>query len=189
LTDSHSCGVSQDSASRVRLRDAATSAGFFTPPDDFGREPERFFALPPDFVPSDAADFLAVARDSGFAAFLDRVFVVVSRIFLVDVDRFLAVDTPLRERAVAVGLRAAAAAVTRRGLVPRLEVVSPLELLSCRVLGADGALANVDRSAREVPAGTAWRISNRSRTTLCASFCLWRAWRISSPCRSRPATL
>jgi hypothetical protein len=128
-----------------------------------------------------------VARDSGFAAF--RVFVFVSRSFGVDADRFFAVDTPFRARAVAVGLRAGAAAATRRRLVARLEVVSPLEPLSRRVLASDGALGNVDGSAGEVPAGTAWRISNRCRTRLCASFCLLRAWRISSPCRSRPATL
>jgi hypothetical protein len=67
--------------------------------------------------------------------------------------------------------------------------VSPPEPLSCHVLAADGALGNVDGSAGDVPAGTASRISNRSRTRLCASFCLLCAWRISSPCRSRPATL
>ena len=173
----------------VRLRDAAP-LGFFTRPDDFGREPEGCFALPPDtFFPSDAADFLAVARDGGFAVFFDRVFVLVSRNFVVDVDRFFAVDTPFRERAVAVGLRAGAAAAIRRGLVAGLEVVSPLEPIACCVLESEGALGNVDGSTGEVPAGADCRISNRSRTRLCASFCLLRTWRISSPCRSRPATL
>jgi hypothetical protein len=154
------CGVYRRVA--VRLRDAAAPARFFTPPDDFGQEPEGFFALQPDaFFPCDGADFLAVARDSCFAAFLDRVFVFVSRIFVVDADRFFAVDTPFRERAVAIGLRAGAAATTRRRLVAGPEVVSPLEPLSCRVPASDGALGNVDGSAGEVLAGTAWRMRGR----------------------------
>jgi hypothetical protein len=161
---------------------------FFTP-DDFGREPEVFFAAPLDALfPPDAADFLAVARGSGFAAVLDRVFVAVPRVFVLDADRFFAVDAPFRERAVAVGLRAGAAARRLEASAPGSATVSSLEPLSCRAL-ADGALGNVEGSAGEVPAGLAWRVSNRSRTTLCASFCLLRAWRISSPCRSRPATL
>ena len=95
----------------VRFRDAAAPARFFTPPDDFGREPEGFFALPLDaFFPADAADFMAVARDSFFAAVLDRVFVFVPRVFVLDADRFFAVDAPFRERTMAVGLRAGAAA-------------------------------------------------------------------------------
>ena len=171
----------------MRLRDAAAPARFFTPSDDFGREPEDFFAPPLEaFFPPDAADFLT---DSFFAAVLDRVFVFVPRVFGLDADRFFGLDTSFRERAVAVGLRAGVAAATRRGLVARLEVVSPLEPLSCPVLASDGARGNLDGSAGKVPAGTAWRISNRSRTRLSASFCLLRVWRISSPCRSRPATL
>ena len=174
----------------MRLRDAAAPARFFTPSDDFGREPEDFFAPPLDaFFPPDAADFLTVARDSFFAAVLDRVFVFVPRVFVLDADRFFAVDAPFRERAVAVRLRASAAARRLEASSPGSAGVSPLEPLFCPALAADGALGNVDGSAGEVPAGTAWRISNRSRTTLCASFCLLRAWRISSPCRSRPATL
>ncbi len=173
----------------VRLREAAAPARFFTP-SDFSRESEGFFAPPLDvFFPPDAADFLTVARDSFFAAVLDRFFVFVPRVFVLDAARCFLVDTPFRERAVAVGLRAGVAAATRRGLVARLEVVSPLEPLSCRALASDGALGNVDGSAGKVPAGAAWCISNRSRTRLCASFCLLRVWRISSPCRSRPATL
>ena len=175
----------------VRLRDAAAPARFFTPSDDFGREPEDFFAPPLDaFFPPDAADFLTVARDSFFAAVLDRVFVFVPRVFVLDADRFFAVDAPFRELAVAAGLRIGA--VARRldaASSPGSGGVAPLEPLSCRALATDGALGNADGSAGEVPAGTDWRISNRSRTTLCASFCLLRAWRISSPCRSRPATL
>jgi hypothetical protein len=66
--------------------------------------------------------------------------VFVSPDFVVDEDRFFAVDALFRERAVAVGLRAGAAAAIRRGLVGRLEVVSPLEPLSCRVLASAGAL-------------------------------------------------
>ncbi len=168
----------------VRRRDAAAPARFFMPPDDFCREPNGFFAPPLDALfPPDAADFPAVARDSFVGAVLDRVFVL-------DADRCFAVDAPFRGRAVAVGLGACVAA-------PRLDAasspgsggVSPLEPLSCRALATDGPLGNVDGSAGEVPAGIAWRVSNRSRTTLCASFCLLRAWRISSPCRSRPATL
>jgi hypothetical protein len=175
----------------VRLRDAAASARFFTPPDDFAREPEGFFAPPLGaFFPPDAADFRAVARDSVFVAVLDRVFVFVPRVFVLEADRFFAVDAPFRERVVAVGLRAGAAAW-------RLDVASspgsggfsPLEPLSSRALAMDGVLGYVDGSAGEVAAGTAGRISNRSRTTLSASLCLLRAWRISSPCRSRPATL
>ena len=175
----------------MRLRDAAAPARFFTPSDYFGREPEGFFAPPLDafvFFPPDAADFLRVARDSGFAAVLGRVFVFVPRVFVLDANRF-AVDAPFRERAVAVRLRASAAARRLEASSPGSAGVSPLEPLVCRALAADGALANVDGSAGEVPAGTTWRISNRSRTTLCANFCLLRAWRISSPCRSRPATL
>ena len=160
------------------------------PLDDFDREAEGFFTPPLDaFFPPDAADFLTVALDSFIAAVLARFFVFVPRVFVLVADRFFAVDTPFRERAVAVGLRAGVAAATRRGLVARLEVVSPLEPLPCRVPASDGALGNVDGSAGKVPAGTAWRISNRSRTRLSASFCLLRVWRISSPCRSRPATL
>ena len=174
----------------MRLRDAGAPARFFTPSDDFGPEPEGFFAPPLDaFFPRDAADFLTVDRDSFFAAVLDRVFVLVPRVFVLDADRFFAVDTPFGERAVAVGLRAGDAAATRRGVVAGLEVVSPLEPLSRRALATDGALGNAEGSLGEVPAGTDWRISNRSRTKLCASFCLLRVWRISSPCRSRPATL
>ena len=95
----------------VRLRDAAAPARFFTPSDDFGREPDGFFAPPLNaFFPPDAADFLTVARDSFFAAVLGRVFVFVPRVFVLDADRFFAVDAPFRERAVAVGLRAGAAA-------------------------------------------------------------------------------
>jgi hypothetical protein len=173
----------------VRLRDAAAPARFFTP-DDFGREPEGLFAPPEAFFPADAADFLAVARDSFFAAVLERVFVFGPCVFVLDAVRFFAVDAPFRERAVTVGLRAGAAA--RRldaASSPGSGSVSPLEPFSCRALAPDVALGNVDASAGEAPAGTAWRISNRSRTTLCANFCLLRAWRIFSPCRSRPATL
>ena len=175
----------------MRLRDAAAPARFFTVSDDFGREPEDFFAPPLDaFFPPDTADFLTVARDSFFAAVLDRVFVFVPRVFVLDADRFSAVDAPFRERAVAAGLRVGA--VARRldaASSPGSRGVAPLEPLSCRALATDGALANADGSAGDVPAGTASRISNRSRTRLCASFCLLCAWRISSPCRSRPATL
>jgi hypothetical protein len=175
----------------VRLRDAAAPTRFFTPSDDFGREPEGFFAPPPGaFFPPDAADFLTVARDSFFAAVLDRFFVFVPRVFVLDADRFFAVDAPFRELAVAAGQRVGA--VARRldaASSPGSRGVSLLEPLSCRALATDGALGNADGSAGEVPAGTDWRISNRSRTTLSASFCLLRAWRISSPCRSRPATL
>jgi hypothetical protein len=174
----------------VRLRDAAAPARFFTPPADFGREPEGLFVPPLDafFLPDTAV--VAVARDCFFLPFLDRVFVFVPRLFVLDADRFFAVDVPFRERAVAVGLRAGAAA--RRLDAPSSPgsvVVSPLEPRSCRALATDGALGNVDGSVGEVPAGTPWRVANRCRTTLCASFCLLRAWRISSPCRSRPATL
>ena len=164
----------------MRLRDAAAPARFFTVSDDFGREPEDFFAPPLDaFFPPDAADFLTVARDSFFAAVLDRVF-FVPRVLVLDADGFFAVDAPFRERAVAAGLRAGAA--PRRldaASSPGSGGVAPLEPLSCRALATDGALGNADGS---VPAGTDWRIANRSRTTLCASFCLLRAWRISSPC-------
>ena len=192
--NSSCCGTDTRSAVQrflvVRLRDAAAPARFFTPPVDFGREPEGFFAPPLNaFFPPDAADFLAMAGDSFFAAVLDRVFVFVPRVFVLDADRFFAVDAPFRERAVAVRLRASAAARRLEASSPGSAGVSPLEPLVCRALAADGALGNVDGSAGEVPAGTAWRISNRSRTTLCANFCLLRAWRISSPCRSRPATL
>jgi hypothetical protein len=174
----------------VRLRDAAAPARFFTPPDDIGREPERFFAPPLDaFFPPGAADYLAVARDGFFAAVLERVFVFVPRLFVLDADRFFAVDAPFRERAVTVGLRAGAAGRRLDAASSPGSGLSPLEPLSCGALATDGALGNVDGSAGEVPAGTAWRISNRSRTTLCASFCLLRTWRIFSPCRSRPATL
>jgi hypothetical protein len=176
----------------VRLRDAAAPARFFTPPDDFGRAPEGFFAPPLDpFFRPDAADFRAAGRDGFFAAVLDRVFVFFEpRVFVLDPDGFFAVDTPFRERGVAVGLRARDAARRLDGASsPGLGTVSPLEPVSCRALATDGSLGNVDGSAGEVPAGTARRISNRSRTTLCASFCLLRAWRIFSPCRSRPATL
>jgi hypothetical protein len=175
----------------VRLRDAAAPARCFTPPDDFGREPEGFFAPPLDaFFRPEAAVFLAVAGARFFAAVLDRVFVFVPRVFALDADCFFAIDPPFRERAVAVFLRAGTAA-------RRLDAassagsrsVSTVEPLSSRTLATDGALGNIDGSAGEVSAGTGWRFSNRSRTTLCASFCLWRAWRISSPCRSRPATL
>jgi hypothetical protein len=107
----------------VRLRDAAASARFFAPPADFGREAVDFIVLPPDAFASDAADFLAAAFDTGFAAFFDRVVVFVSRLFFVDVDRFFAVDTLFRERAGAVGPGAGAAAVTPRGLVASFEVV------------------------------------------------------------------
>ena len=173
----------------VRFRDAGAPARFFTPPDDFDRE--GFFAPPVDpLFPADAADVLAVARDSFFASIPDRVFVFVPRVVPLDADRFFAVDALFRERPVAVGRRAGAAA--RRldaAAAPGSVGVSPLEPLSCRAFATDGALGNVDGSAGEVPAGAAWRISNRSRTTLCASFCLLRVWRISSPCRSRPATL
>jgi hypothetical protein len=173
----------------VRLRDAAAPARFFTPPDDFGREPDGFFAPPLGaFLPPDAADFIAVARDGAFAAAL--VFVPVPRVFVLDADRFFAGDAPFRERTVAAGPRAGSAARRLDAASSRgSDGVSPLEPLSCRALVTDGALGNVDGSGGEVPAGTAWRISNRSRTTLCASFCLLRAWRMSSPCRSRPATL
>ncbi len=140
----------------MRLRDAAAPARFFTPPDDFGREPEGFFAPPLDaFFPFDP-DCLAVARDSFFAAVLARVFVFGPRVFLLDTDRFFAVDAPFREPAVAVGLCAGAAA--RRldaASSPGSEGVSRLEPLSCRALATDGALGNVDGSAGEVPAGTA----------------------------------
>jgi hypothetical protein len=156
----------------------------------FGREAEGFFAPLGAFFRPDAADFLAVARDSGFASVLDRVFVVVPRVFVLEAVRFFAAGAPFRERAAAVDLRAGAAA--RRpdaGFSPGSGAISPLDPLSCRALATDGSLGNVDGSAGEVPAGTAWRFSNRSRTALCASFCLLRAWRISSPCRSRPATL
>jgi hypothetical protein len=51
-----------------------------------------------------------VARDRFFAAFLDRVFVFVLRVSVLDADRFFAAGAPFRERAVAVGLRAGAAA-------------------------------------------------------------------------------
>jgi hypothetical protein len=124
------------------------------------------------------------------AAVRERVFVFVARVFVLDADRFFAVDAPFPERAVAVGLRAGAA-VRRLDAAssPGAGGVSPLESLSCGALATEGALGNVDGSAGEVPAGAAWRIANRSRTTLSASFCLLRAWRISSPCRSRPATL
>ena len=88
----------------VRLRDAVAPARFFTPSDDFGREPEDFFAP------------LMVARDSFFAAVLDRVFVFVPRVFVLDADRFFAVDAPFRERAVAAGLRVGAC--VRRGPRP-----------------------------------------------------------------------
>jgi len=165
----------------VRLRDAVAPARFFTPSDDFGREPEDFFAPPLDaFFPPDAADFLTVARDSFFPAVLDRVFVFVPSVFVLDADRFFAGDAPFRERAVPAGLRVGAAA--RRldaASSPGSGGVAPLEPLSCRELASDGALGNADGS---VPAGTDWRIANRSRTTLCASFCSLRAWRISSPC-------
>jgi len=173
----------------VRLRDAAVPARFFTPPDDFGLEPDGFFARPLDvFFPPDAADGLAVPRDSWFAAVLDRVFVVVARVFVLDTDGFFAVDAPFRERAVAVGRRVGAAA-------RRLDAASSpglgwrLEPPSGRALATDGALGNAEGSAGAVAAGAVWRISNRSRTTLCASLCLLRAWRMSSPWRSRPATL
>jgi hypothetical protein len=141
----------------VRFREAAAVARFFTPPDDFGREPEGFFAPPLDaFFPADAADFLAVTRDGFSAAVLDRVFVFVTRVFVLDADRFFAVDAPFPERAVAVGLRAGAAA--RRLDVawsPSWGGVSPLEPFSSRALATDGALGYVDGSAGEVPAGTA----------------------------------
>jgi hypothetical protein len=174
----------------ARFRDATAAARFF-PPDDFGREPEDFLAPPLDALfPPDAADVLAVARDSFFAAVLDRIFVSVPRVFVLDADRLFTLDAPFREGAVALGLRADAAA--RRldaASSPGSWGVSPLEPLSCRALATDGALGNVEESVGEVAAGTAWRLSNRSRTTLCARLCLLRAWRISSPCRSRPATL
>ena len=167
--NSSCCGTDTRSAVQrflvVRLPDAAAPARFFTPSDDFGREPEGFFAPPLDaFFPPDSADFLTVARDSFFAVVLDRVFVFVPRVFVLDADRFFAVDTPFRERAVAAGLRAGAAA--RRldaASLPGSGGVAPLEPLSCRALATDGALGNVDGSAGKVPAGTAWRISNRSR--------------------------
>ena len=165
-------------------------ARFFAAPDDLGREPEAFFAPPLDaFFPPDTADFLTDARDSFFVAFLDRVFAFVPRVFVLDTDRFFAVDAPVRERAVAVGLRAGAARRLDAASSPGSVVVSPLAAFSCRTVATGGALRNVDGTAGGVPAATAWRISNRSRTTLCASVCLLRAWRISSPCRSRPATL
>ena len=175
----------------VRLRAAAAPGRFFTPPDDFGREPAGFFAPPLDaFFPPAAADVRAAARDGFFAAVFDRVFVFVPRILVLDADGFFAGDAAFRERAVAIGLRAGAA-VRRRDAAssPDAAGVSPLEPLSCIATATDGSLGNVDGSAGAVPAGAAWRFSNRSRTTLCASLCLLRAWRISSPCRSRPATL
>jgi hypothetical protein len=152
----------------VRLRDdAAAPARFFTLPGDFGREPEGFFVPPPDaFFRPDAADFLSVARDGDFTAG-DRVFVFVPRVLVLDADRFFAFDAPFRERAVAAGRRAGAAA--RRldaASSPGSGGVSPLEPLSCLTLATDGALGNVDGSAGEVFAGAVWRISNRSRTTL-----------------------
>jgi hypothetical protein len=153
----------------ARLREA-TAAARFCPPDDFGREPEDFFAAPPAaFFPPDAADVLPAARDSFFAAVFDAVAVFVARALVLEADRPFALEAPFRERAAAL--------------------VSPFDPLSCCALPRDGALGKVEGSAGEVAAGAAWRLSNRSRTTLCARFCLLRACRISSPCRSRPATL
>jgi hypothetical protein len=141
----------------VRLREAAASARFFTPPDDFGRNPAGFFAPPLDgFFPPDAAGFLAVAPDGFSAAVLDRVLVLVPRVFVLDAERSFALEAPFRARAVAVGRRAGAAA-PRLDLAssPSSEGVSPLEPLPSRAFATDGALGYVDGSAGEVPAGTA----------------------------------
>jgi hypothetical protein len=159
------CCAERDPVQRflvVSLREAAAGAPFFTLPDDFGREREGFFAPSVDaFFPPDAADFMTVARESFFATFLDRVLVFVPRGFVLDADRCFAADAAFRERTVAVGLRAGAAArrldVASR---PGLGIVSPLEPLSRGALGTDGALGNVDGSAR-VTVGATWRISNR----------------------------
>jgi hypothetical protein len=188
------CGTDTRSAVQPFLvacpRDALARARFFTAPDDRRRKLEAFFAPPLDaFLPPDAADFLGLARDSFFVAFLDRVFVFVSRVFVLELAGFFAVEARFRERAVAVGLRAGAARRLDGASSPDSVVVSPLAAVSCRALATGGAIRDLDGAAGNVPAGTAWRTSNRSRTTLCASFCLLRACRISSPCRSRPATL
>ena len=110
----------------VRRRDAAAPARFFTPPVDFGPEPDGFFAPPLNaFFPPDAADFLAMAGDSFFAAVLGRVFVFVPRVFVLDANRFFAVDAPFRERAVAVRLRASGAARRLEASSPGSAGVSP----------------------------------------------------------------
>ena len=168
-----------------RFRAPVAGARFFEPRADACRVAVfRVPRLDVFFRPAPADFFFAAARDF----FADRVVFPVARVVDPDAAPFFAAVAVRRERA---------GAVRRRAVSPPRDVgssrfstaASSLAPPSSGSFTVDAALGNVARPVGKLPAGSACCISNRSRTRLCASFCLFCAWRMSSPCRSRPATL